>query len=201
VPAGILYPRAYWHSPEFFDKINLCYATLAAPLNWMENFHMSLTEVTRTLFQYHVSLNRRVWQSVLALSAEQFLAPIDYAHGSIRNQIVHMAAVDGRWLRGLQGHPNARAFNPPPKDYPTPESVFALWDPIESEFLAHVLSMDDAALQSSPPGLDEPAWQVLLHVVNHGTDHRAQLLRALHDFGAPTFPQDLIIYLWETHGQ
>jgi uncharacterized damage-inducible protein DinB len=37
---------------------------------------------------------------------------------------------------------------------------------------------------------------VLLHVANHGTDHRAQLLRALHDFGAPTFDQDLILYLW-----
>jgi uncharacterized damage-inducible protein DinB len=37
-------------------------------------------------------------------------------------------------------------------------------------------------------------WQTLLHLVNHGTDHRAQVLRALHDFGAETFDQDLVFY-------
>ena len=41
-------------------------------------------------------------------------------------------------------------------------------------------------------------WQVLLHVVNHGTDHRGQILRILHDFGAPTFDQDLMGYLVQT---
>ncbi len=48
-----------------------------------------------------------------------------------------------------------------------------------------------------PIGMNEPAWQVILHVVNHGTDHRAQVLRVLHDIGAPTFNQDLIIHLWQ----
>jgi uncharacterized damage-inducible protein DinB len=41
-----------------------------------------------------------------------------------------------------------------------------------------------------------PAWQVLAHVVNHGTDHRAQILRLLDRYGAPTFDQDLILHLW-----
>jgi uncharacterized damage-inducible protein DinB len=40
-------------------------------------------------------------------------------------------------------------------------------------------------------------WQILLHVANHGTDHRAQLLRILNDVGVKTFPQDYIIYTWE----
>jgi uncharacterized damage-inducible protein DinB len=40
-------------------------------------------------------------------------------------------------------------------------------------------------------------WQVLLHVVNHGTDHRAQVLRILHDFGAPTTAQDYIFYVYD----
>jgi len=40
-------------------------------------------------------------------------------------------------------------------------------------------------------------WQVLWHVVNHGTDHRAQLLRELHDLGAATKGQDFIFYVYE----
>jgi uncharacterized damage-inducible protein DinB len=34
------------------------------------------------------------------------------------------------------------------------------------------------------------------HVVNHGTDHRAQVLRILYELGAPTFEQDIMEYLW-----
>jgi uncharacterized damage-inducible protein DinB len=40
-------------------------------------------------------------------------------------------------------------------------------------------------------------WQVLLHVVNHGTDHRAQLLRLLNDLGVNTEYQDYIFYVFE----
>jgi uncharacterized damage-inducible protein DinB len=39
---------------------------------------------------------------------------------------------------------------------------------------------------------------VLLHVVNHGTDHRAQLLRTLNDLGLDTTAQDYIFYCYET---
>ncbi len=39
--------------------------------------------------------------------------------------------------------------------------------------------------------------QVLLHVVDHGTDHRAQILRTIHDFGVTTSPQDLVFYVYD----
>ena len=49
--------------------------------------------------------------------------------------------------------------------------------------------------------LDEDAdlyvWQVLLQLVNHGTDHRAQLLRCLHDMGIKTVSQDYIFYAYD----
>jgi uncharacterized damage-inducible protein DinB len=40
-------------------------------------------------------------------------------------------------------------------------------------------------------------WQVLVHVVNHGTDHRAQLLRLLNDLGVETVSQDYIFYAYD----
>ncbi|MBK6794482.1 MAG: hypothetical protein IPG80_18510 [Anaerolineales bacterium] len=45
---------------------------------------------------------------------------------------------------------------------------------------------------TDPRGHRQILWQVLLHVVNHATDHRAQLLRALHDLGVDTKSQDYI---------
>ena len=38
-------------------------------------------------------------------------------------------------------------------------------------------------------------WQVLFHVLNHGTDHRAQLLAMVAQFEAPTFDQDYALYV------
>ncbi len=40
-------------------------------------------------------------------------------------------------------------------------------------------------------------WQVLLHVGNHGTDHRAQILRLLSDLGVKTTSQDYIFYVYD----
>ena len=37
---------------------------------------------------------------------------------------------------------------------------------------------------------------MLLHLVNHGTDHRAQMLAMLNSLGAPTFAQDYLHYLF-----
>lgn len=36
---------------------------------------------------------------------------------------------------------------------------------------------------------------VLPHMLNHGTDHRSKILRALKEVGAPPFDQDFILWL------
>ncbi len=158
---------------------------------------MPLLQVFRTMVDYNYALFDRVWESMLTLSEEQFTREVDYSQGSLRNQIVHVAGVDGRWLRGLKGLPNPRNFNPLAQDYPGLEAAHALWNRVAGEVRGYVLTLDEQLLAAKAPEIDEPAWQILAHLVNHGTDHRAQMLRQLYDLGAPTFPQDLIFYLWE----
>jgi uncharacterized damage-inducible protein DinB len=55
----------------------------------------------------------------------------------------------------------------------------------------------DRPIKDPEEDKDLIAWQVLLHVVNHGTDHRAQLLRILHDLGVKTTSQDYIFYVYD----
>jgi uncharacterized damage-inducible protein DinB len=38
-------------------------------------------------------------------------------------------------------------------------------------------------------------WQVLLHVANHGTDHRAHILVLLEELGVKTFGQDYAYFI------
>jgi uncharacterized damage-inducible protein DinB len=80
--------------------------------------------------------------------------------------------------------------------------IRAHWDSIEQGMRDYLATLRDEMLFDKP--IKEPeedkdliVWQVLLHVVNHGTDHRAQLLRLLHDLGVKTAPQDYIFYVYD----
>jgi uncharacterized damage-inducible protein DinB len=157
---------------------------------------MSLEETIRTYFEYHIEMTRRVWESTHQLSEAQFVAEIPHSRGSVRNQMVHLATTDARWVRGLQGQPGGRELKFNPADYPTIQSAEKLWENVVKETLAYLNSLTEADLIATPAGMRGPVWQVLVHLANHGTDHRAQVLRALHDFGAPTFDQDFIMYMW-----
>ncbi|MCB0139612.1 MAG: DinB family protein [Caldilineaceae bacterium] len=157
---------------------------------------MSSLEIIRGLIAYNYALHDRLWESINHLRDEQFVMDIPYSHGSVRNHVIHIAGVDGRWLRGLRGEPNACEFQPAPSAYPSLAAAQQLWVSVSADVQGYVATMTEADLITIPSGMEEPRWQILTHIVNHGTDHRAQLLRMLHDFGVPTFDQDLIFYWW-----
>lgn len=160
-------------------------------------------EQVKTLFDYHHSLFAGLWVSVMQLSREQFVADNGYSLGSVRNHLVHCLNVDDRWLARLQ------AVEPPPvlhePDFPNQALVKAEWDAVAQRVKAYIDSLSDASILESVSvslagrySQPMPAlrWQILLHVINHGTDHRAQILARLHELGAPTFEQDLMLHLW-----
>ena len=55
----------------------------------------------------------------------------------------------------------------------------------------------DKPIEEPEEDKDLIVWQVLLHVANHGTDHRAQILRLLNDLGVKTTSQDYIFYVYD----
>lgn len=157
---------------------------------------MLALEMVRTMLSYNEALYRRLWESITELTDEQFLQDVSYSHGSIRDQMVHVASVDERWLAGLQGDRDARRIKRRPDQYPDREGVWELWEQVAVKVKAYAYTLQPEDLSFRPRGMRGPVWQILMHMVNHGTDHRAQMLRILDDFGAPTFDQDLIIHLW-----
>lgn len=154
----------------------------------------------RHFYDYHFAQNRKIWDSyVIQLSAEQFTQGVDYSHGSIRDQLFHLMSVDDAWFSGLRGIEIAEPLNP--ADFPDRESIRAHWDNVEHNMRDYLAKLrDDMLFEKLLDGEDKDLilWQVLLHVVNHGTDHRAQLLRLLNDLGVQTTYQDYIFYVYET---
>lgn len=153
----------------------------------------------RHFYAYHLAENRKIWdQGVMALTDEQFNQDVDYAHGSVRSQVIHLMSVDEAWFSDLRGVEIPESLEPARlADRP---AIRAYWDRVEQFMRAYLDALRDEMLFDKPlEGEDAHLilWQVLLHVVNHGTDHRAQLLRTLHDLGVQTEAQDYIFYVYE----
>ncbi len=153
----------------------------------------------RSFYDYHFSENRKLWDShIERLSQEQFTQPIAYSLGSVRNQIVHMMEVDQAWFSGLRGIREPQFLNP--EDSTDRDVIRAYGDTVERTMRDYLATLRDDMLAGKPlEGEDENLilWQVLLHVANHATDHRAQILRAIHDFGIKTGRQDYVFYLYD----
>jgi uncharacterized damage-inducible protein DinB len=153
----------------------------------------------RRYYDYHFSLNRKLWdECIVPLTDEQFTRKVEYSVGSARNQVVHMMNIDDRWFSGLRGEPVPDFVNF--EDYPDRVQIRQKFDTVEVRMRDYLKELNDEDLSSQPFMSDnDPTelWQILLHVANHGTDHRAQLLRILSELGVKTFPQDYIIYVWE----
>lgn len=153
----------------------------------------------RHFYGYHFAENRNIWDTCMAaLSDEQFTQAAAYSHGSVRDQIVHMISVDDAWFSGLRGVEIVDSLNP--VDLSDRASIRAHWDRVEQDMRDYLAALRDDMLLDKPlEGEDKDliVWQVLLHVVNHGTDHRAQLLRLLNDLGVKTTSQDYIFYVYD----
>ena len=156
---------------------------------------MSSKEMLALYIEYHHAMTGRVWDSIDTITEAQFLADDAYSRGSIRNLMVHLANTDLNWLTGLKNEPEPKFKKY--EEYQDRASVRLYWDSVVREVAGYVKNIDEAELNGNPKDIDAPRWQVLLHLVNHGTDHRSTVLQRLHEFGASTFDQDFILWLWK----
>jgi uncharacterized damage-inducible protein DinB len=154
----------------------------------------------RHFYNYHFAENRKVWEHIASLSFEQFTQKVDYSRGSVREQIVHLIDAEDVWFSELRGVEPSEPL--PAVNVEDRNAIRAHWDKVEKNSRAYLAALQDNMLFTKP--IKEPeedkdliVWQVLLHVTNHATDHRAQLLRVLHDLGVETTYQDYIFYVYE----
>ncbi len=154
----------------------------------------------RHFYEYHFTLNRKLWNTyITSLPQKQFTQPVSYSQGTVRNQIVHLMSADDYWFSGLRGVSRPEPLNP--ADFDDRNALRAEWDTIEQRMRDYLATVRDDMLFGRPftdgEDGDLPLWMALLHVVNHGTDHRAQILRLLNDLGLDTGPQDYIFYIYD----
>ena len=86
----------------------------------------------RHFYDYHFTENRKIWdRDVTPLSHEQFTHDMDYSHGSVRDQIVHLMSVDDTCFSGLRGVEILEPLEP--AHFEDRQIVRAHWDNVERQ--------------------------------------------------------------------
>lgn len=152
----------------------------------------------KTIWDYNYWAHHKMIDCVGQLSDTDFKKEVDYSMGSVHRQIVHVMWAESVWYARINGLVRPEFTT---EDYPTVEAIRTKWSDIEAQWRTYLERLTEAELSTSfdyTRGNNEATSSVLRetlwHVVNHGTDHRAQILQLCHGYGAPTFEQDMFFY-------
>jgi uncharacterized damage-inducible protein DinB len=157
------------------------------------------------LYDYGYWANRRLFEVIAQLTAEQFTRPVAGGHGSIRNTMVHVLSAEAGWLDRCGGPKRGPRLNP--DDFPTIESIIQAWNKVEAhmrEFLARLKDEDLArnieyATERSQK-VSMPMGELLQHGANHGVHHRGQVALLLRLLGHAPGNFDILFYFAEKRG-
>ncbi len=156
---------------------------------------MSTLDLIQTMIEYDIAMTRQVWESISEITDEQFLQDEGYSRGSIRNLMVHLASTNRRFLSGLKNEADVGHLRF--EDFPDRKEARQLFDSVSKDLHDYVTNLSEAEVEAKPEHIPNHRAEVLLHLVNHGTDHRSTVLQKLNELGAPTFDQDFISWLWQ----
>jgi uncharacterized damage-inducible protein DinB len=150
----------------------------------------------QALYDYYYWANGRVLEAATRITAEQFAAPAPVPSGSLRGTLVHILGAERSWLARWEGR--SPAPRPPDDDGLTVASLTARWRESEAAVRAYLTGLADDALdrdfrytRSNGETRVRPLWHMLVHVVNHGTQHRSEAAVLLTMYGASPGDLDL----------
>jgi uncharacterized damage-inducible protein DinB len=154
-----------------------------------------------TLYEYHYWANRRILDTAEQIHPEQFLAPTPVSRDSLADTLIHMMWAEWMWRQRMQqGVSPAERWGT--EDFPTLASLRERWNVEEQQmwgFLAALRNEDIAHpvayRNTRGTAFTNPLWQVLLHLLNHGTQHRSEAAAMLTTWGYSPGDIDLIVFL------
>lgn len=133
------------------------------------------------------------------LPAEQLMTNLKTSFGGVYETIVHLYQSDRIWLDRLKERPSGKF-----EDYSAPGCVWELrdaWAEVQTELIQVVSAFSEADVDRgitytnlAGQTFTSPIWQIVLHVVNHGTHHRGQVTAMIRQLGGTPTNLDLIRY-------
>ncbi len=144
----------------------------------------------RFLFAYDRWATRRVLGSAAGLDERDWPAGAPIGERHLGEILVHALGAHQRWHHGLAEDPGE--FRPEREPLPTVPVLASTWEVEWAALDAWLATLDDAWLARADEGV--PFWQMLAHVVNHGTQHRSEAAALLTAMGHSPGDLDMIFF-------
>lgn len=148
----------------------------------------------RSLFGYDRWATRRVLNTAEDVTATVWTRPEPSAPDGIAGLLVHALGAHGRWRAAWEGR----------EDEPRPERELPMSAvDVRARWEAEWVALDALLERLGENGPNRvwnglPLWQAMLHVVNHGTQHRSEAAALLTAAGHPTGDLDFYDFLGES---
>jgi len=149
---------------------------------------------------YHAWASQQILDSVEPLNQEELHRDMQASHSSVWGTLEHCYKADQVWLSRFKGVATAKL-----SDYDAPEDLATLrgeWADVQTELSEWAESRPDDAWTHmmdyrlmNGTECSSPVYENLLHVVNHGTFHRGQVVTMLRQLGASPIPTDFVLYV------
>jgi len=164
---------------------------------------MQSLDYIRSLYDYNAWANGHVLDAASKLSDADLCEELGASFGSVRGNIVHVLWAQGVWLSRFRGEGMPTQLG----DEATLYDINTAYAASHDALTGYVGSLTEAGLATEltyrdTRGIDfaPPLWQPLLHMVNHGTHHRAECAMLLTSLGAPPRQLDFIFFELERAG-
>jgi len=151
-------------------------------------------EEARRHLRYSTWASRRLLDAVLALPAEQRARDLGTSHKGVMETLGHILMADRAWLHRVLGTAAEPSSEPIEVEWPRIQRGWEEWAAsITDADLPRVIEFKD--LRGNPHR--SAICDIVMHVVNHGTLHRGQVMAMMRQLGAAPPPTDLIFFYRE----
>ena len=149
--------------------------------------------------EYHAWATQKTFDSVEPLSPEELNRDMQTSHSSVFGTLNHIYQADAIWLKRMHGAGDAKLSDASAPDLPALRIQAAA---VQGHLIAYAGALNDNdwntvidyRFMSGREGRSA-IYDNLLHVVNHGTYHRGQIVTMLRQLGAEPIATDFIHYV------
>jgi uncharacterized damage-inducible protein DinB len=162
---------------------------------------MNVKEV-KTLFAFNAWATNRIFDAVVSLQPENISKDMSSSHGSIFATMVHLVGAEKMWLSRWVGKQDSAFLSP--ENVPSMGDLRNLWNTVGFETAKFLAGLDDRKLQdffemktSKGEIFRHIYWQAMLHLVDHSTYHRAQVVTMMRQLGVTPPATGMIMFFRE----
>jgi uncharacterized damage-inducible protein DinB len=164
-----------------------------------------MKEHIELIWNYNYWANGRILARAATLSPAQLAEHAPYMWDSIIRTMAHVLGAEWIWRQRVQEGISPAAILSQDQ-FPTLELLQERWTEEEALMRDFLAGLRDAELgrvveyqNTAGQPFHRPLWQLLTHVVNHGTQHRSEVALSLTNFERSPGDMDISVYLSE-HG-